>query len=100
MNGLDMNLVITTHIGAGDVHMCVSLNSSKKNRVFTELPVTEEVCEEHSLKRNSARVDESVALGIMEKEIRLARREKRALFWTQLQADFRPISAIRMLAGS
>ena len=30
VKGLDMNLVISTHTGVGDVHMCVSLNSSRQ----------------------------------------------------------------------
>ena len=45
--------------------------------MFAEAPIAEGGYREHSLKRNDANVDEAVALGIMEKEIRAAKRGNR-----------------------
>ena len=45
--------------------------------MFVEAPVAQGDYQEHSLKRNDANMDEAVALGIMEKEIRVAKRENR-----------------------
>ena len=47
--------------------------------MFIEEPISEGVYKERSLKRNNALVDEAVALGIMEKEIRVAKREHRPI---------------------
>ena len=78
VKGAEMEFVLSTHMGVGSVHLCVSVNfTSKKKPVFFEVPVAEGGYKEHSLKRNNAVVDEAVALGIMEKEIRAATREKR-----------------------
>ena len=80
VKGVDMELVLSTHTGVGNVHLCASVHfSSKKKRLFVEAPVAEGDYEEHSLKRSNAIVDEAVALGIVEKEIRFAKRESRPL---------------------
>ena len=80
VKGADMELVLSTHIGVGNVHLCVSVNStSKRKPVFVEASVAEGDYKERSLKRNNAIVDEAVALGIMEKEIRVAKREHRPI---------------------
>ena len=80
VKGADMELVLSTRIGVGNVHLCVSVNfTSKRKPVFVEAPVAEGDYKERSLKRNNAIVDEAVALGIMEKEIRVAKREHRPI---------------------
>ena len=79
VKGADMEFVLSAHMGVGSVHLCSAVHSpsNKKKPVFVEMPVAEGLYKEHSLKRNAANVDEAVALGIMEKEIRLATRENR-----------------------
>ena len=79
-NGTDMEFVLSAHTGAGNVYVCVSVHSSSKTkRSFVEVSVAEEDCKERSLTSSDADVDEAVALGIMDKEIRLAKRQRRPL---------------------
>ena len=79
-NGTDMEFVLSAHTGVANVYVCVSVHSSsKKKRSFVEVSRAEEDCKERSLTSSDADVDEAVALGIMDKEIRLAKRHKRPL---------------------
>lgn len=67
------------HTGVADVYLCASVNPSAKKCLFLEKPVADGGYKEHTLKGNLAIIDEAVALGILEKENRLAQRQRRPI---------------------
>ena len=82
-----MEFVLTGRTGAANMYLCVSVQSSAqslvqsmskaKKRTFVEASLAQFAYKEHVLSSSDSYVDEAVAFGIMETEIRLAKREER-----------------------